>query len=361
MEAKRRSRQELRQFWQLYNQDAIEPAATAFYVGSVLYALFAVLDQLTVETGRSTLMWIRLTVSVILGATPRLLKWHPAPGLHIQAVQAGVFALASAGILGMIAVVDLQAASRYYCGLILALMWGYGFLRLRTRYVSLIGSIICVAYAVISLSGSGLEHKVWINNNFFLGAAFIMGTIIHFRTERRNIHNFRNNQASAYGAPVLLNKKADFLRRVEAAVDANRMFGFSFGLVIFEFQPHRVSGMEPSVVLDAAARVCAAIRHGDCIFVPPERPWCIEVLLRHAPRSPTQEGETLTDWSERAAIRLHAFAVNGLTNLCKGALLFGTATLHGDSGPQTPTEFFDTAVRGLAATRRSEVVADNVP
>ena len=157
-----------------YYTKSISTTRLALLLGMVLVTIFSLLDILAAPAALPVIWTIRFGVicpvfGLVLFLTSRpLFKRWMQPLLSLAVLTGGL------GIAAMSAVAQPTEAAytTYYAGLILVIMWGYTFIRLRFWYATLTGWIIVAGYQVVAI---GYQHlltapmgmEVFVNNNFF--------------------------------------------------------------------------------------------------------------------------------------------------------------------------------------------------
>ncbi len=143
--------------------------------GMLLYGFFGLLDAWLIPEMKSRLWLIRFLIvwpalfSVILLSYARGFK------KYFQPLVASVMLLAGSGIIYMIAILPPPVSQAYYAGLILVLIWGYTFTRVRVIWASSAGWILVVLYEVVATQITETPVSVLLSNNFFFISANLVG------------------------------------------------------------------------------------------------------------------------------------------------------------------------------------------
>ncbi len=142
----------------------------ALLVGAAFYAVFAVLDLLVVSQNTSMLWGIRF--GVVLPATLLLYLFSRRAGFErwMQPALAAWIVLSGWGIVAMVAVIPPAVSHVYYVGLILVLIIGYTYTRLRFGWASGAGWLIVIAYQTVAVAIDTPLQTLLINDFFFIGA-----------------------------------------------------------------------------------------------------------------------------------------------------------------------------------------------
>ncbi len=178
-------------FRQDYYEKTISTSRLAIVMGLLLIAAFGFLDKTTAPESYSSIWMIRyrivvptLVLILFLTFLPRLKHW-------MQFIIAFAVLTSTLGITVMGAVTNPNEAafSTYYVGVLLALMAGYTFTRLRFWYATSVGIITLVVYEFIALGYQGIiavsmGREIFYNNNFFLVSANLIGMFACYFMER---------------------------------------------------------------------------------------------------------------------------------------------------------------------------------
>ena len=174
-----------------YRDKTISTSRLAVFLGLLLIMAFGLLDKITAPESYSLIWIIRFgivapTLALLLTLTfvPRWMPWT-------QWVITGAVLVSTIGITVMGAVTrpNEAAFSTYYVGVLLALMAGYTFARLRFWYAALVGLVTLVIYEVMALGYQGVMNvpmgrEIFLNNNFFLISANLIGMFACYFMER---------------------------------------------------------------------------------------------------------------------------------------------------------------------------------
>lgn len=153
------------------------------FIGLFIYSVFAILDFLLVPEMMYTLWFIRFGIVCPVIAIFLLTSFFPffKKISHIYLV-AGLI-LSGTGISVMVALAPPPASYSYYAGVILVLMMGYNFSRLRFVWASLAGWINVIVYEFIAIFVVQAPVPILINNNFFFISANIIGMLSCYTME----------------------------------------------------------------------------------------------------------------------------------------------------------------------------------
>lgn len=192
-------------FIEEYDKLAPDRVLRAFFTGWILYISFGFLDIFMAPDSLYLFLFIRFLIITpaiwILYIISKLeiIRKNIQKFLFISSVSAG------GGILAMIFLSNSSEPSFYfyYAGLFLIILWTYALCPIRFIYAAAANWTIIIIYNIIAIftqeliynSLNTLPFKIFLNNNFFLISATIIGM-----TAGKTIENYR---------------KRDFIQRQE--------------------------------------------------------------------------------------------------------------------------------------------------
>ena len=207
--------------------------------GSGLFVSFGVLDRVV----GGNMVWSMLAIRYAL-VCPILLAVF-ASTFTVNFYRVGQLALSIAmassglGIVAMTAIMEPEAASRYYAGLIMCVIYCGSLIRLKFIYSMMISVFLCLSYQVSAVILNPIPITQYISNNFFLVMATQVGLFSGYIQEiyirksyvQKKIIEAKNkvmNQllAEAYSAN---RSKSEFLANMshELRTPLNAIIGFS--------------------------------------------------------------------------------------------------------------------------------------
>jgi len=147
-----------------------------------LYIIFSWLDRLVTPEVVAELMSIRIASCLLfIGA---IYLTYTRWGLrNFQFMMSMVVVVGGMGIIGMILVSEATGGYYYYAGLILAVMYAHGLLRIRFLYASLTTWFIIWTYITATIWLDVTPFRIYINNIFFLVSANVMGMFASYWLE----------------------------------------------------------------------------------------------------------------------------------------------------------------------------------
>jgi PAS domain S-box-containing protein len=113
---------------------------------------------------------------------------------YMQLSGVAVVSVAGLGIIAMILIAPSPGKESYYAGLILVLIFGYTFLKLRFIWASLSGAVLVIAYEIAASWLSSAPIWALVNNNFFFLSANIIGMFACYSIELYSRQNFMRSR-----------------------------------------------------------------------------------------------------------------------------------------------------------------------
>ncbi|BCS96823.1 hypothetical protein DSLASN_24550 [Desulfoluna limicola] len=159
-------------------------------LAAIFYILFGFLDVLQVPEFLSTFLMIRFgfflpVVTLVLCLSFTRFFVRIMQPLFVSVLMAG-----GGGIIMMLCLAPSPAGYTYFAGLILVLMFGYSFGRVKFLWASLTGWFLVGLYTVAALYFSETPLSIVINNNFFFIATNLVGMASCYMFEYYNRKNF---------------------------------------------------------------------------------------------------------------------------------------------------------------------------
>ncbi len=194
------------EFLEQYVQNSLPAMRAAIVIGIGIYAVFGLLDPLIVPDVKAQVWFIRYAIAcpiLLLGLSstfvPRL---HP----FMQSLLALLLVFAGFGIIAMVAISSPPGSFLYYAGLILCVMFGYAFLRLRFVHAVAAGLILFIGYEVTAIWIAPISAPILINNTFFLVAANVIGMSASYSMESYIRRDFLQSRVIERHARALRDK-----------------------------------------------------------------------------------------------------------------------------------------------------------
>lgn len=216
-----------KQFHDDYYHKSVNITRVALVLGLLLVALFGILDEWVVPISLYQVWFLRYAIICPLIILTFLLTWSPLFGRIMQPLLSFTVLVAGLGIAAMSAIAQPTELgfSGYYVGLILVIMWAYTFIRLRFWYALASSLIIVIGYEVAAIAFQGLLASpmgwlTFVNNNFFLVTANVVGGAAAYYLELYIRRDFAQRQAieleQTKSANLLQNEVEAALRESEA-------------------------------------------------------------------------------------------------------------------------------------------------
>ncbi|HEY6843187.1 MAG TPA: serine/threonine-protein kinase, partial [Thermoanaerobaculia bacterium] len=162
----------------------------ALALAFVLYGLFGVLDAIAAPAQKTELWIIRYAIVCPLIVAIEALAYTRHFRRYSQFALAFMVLAAGFGIVAMTVIAPAPVNYLYHAGLILVLMFGCTFVRMRFVYAAIISIVIVVAYLATTIVVGRTPVWVIINNAYFLVTAFIIGGFACYSIELYERRNF---------------------------------------------------------------------------------------------------------------------------------------------------------------------------
>ncbi|MDI6699212.1 MAG: GGDEF domain-containing protein [Candidatus Saccharicenans sp.] len=180
-----------KKFLESYHQRLIIRFRWALLLGIFLYSAFAILDSVSVGPLWPKIWFIRFAVVNPILIAGFLLSFKRSFFVRrYQEIVSLVVLAAGGGILAMLALIPAPALYLYVQGLMLVVIYNFTFLGLRFVRASINGLLLVAAFETVSLWINPLPRAVFINNNFFLISANVIGMAVAYYLEKLNRDNF---------------------------------------------------------------------------------------------------------------------------------------------------------------------------
>src|SRR6185295_2983959 len=148
---------------------------TYLVAAAVLYLLFGILDWVVGGGMVAKLWFIRyaLVCPILLGAAA--MTYAPGFDRFAQGALSVAMIAPGIGVIIMTAIMPSPFNSFYYAGLIMVVIYGSSLVRLRFMNSVVISLVLVGMYEVISTQINPIPVKDYLNNNFFLVMATVVG------------------------------------------------------------------------------------------------------------------------------------------------------------------------------------------
>ena len=177
-------------FRENYFQNSLRQIRIALLSGICMYSLFGFLDAWLVPEAKHMLWFIRFVffdpyiLFIVLFSFSHHFKKYMQLSLSIGMLIGGL------GITAMVLIAPYPASYSYYAGLVLVLIYGYTFVKLRFIWASLTGWLLVIAYEIAAVWLKPTPIPILINNNFFFLSANILGMFACYSIEYHTRKSF---------------------------------------------------------------------------------------------------------------------------------------------------------------------------
>lgn len=166
-----------------FHRKALSHTRLILLSGIIFYGIFGFLDAKLAPDFKWTLWGIRYFVVIPTITAVILFSFSANFTRYMQACLATAITIAGLGIVIMILIAPPPVNYSYYAGLILVLIFGYVFLRIRFVWAVAAGWIIIAFYEMASIWLSSTPTEVLLNNNFFILSANVIGMFACYSSE----------------------------------------------------------------------------------------------------------------------------------------------------------------------------------
>lgn len=166
-----------------YFNKSLKHVRIALLLSIFFYGIFGILDALLVPEAKERLWVIRYSIFIPYAFTIFLFSFSSRFKKYMQIILTSVVVLAGMGIIMMILIAPYPGNYSYYAGLILVLIYGYTFFKLRFIWATLAGWILVVGYEIAAIWLSETPVPILINNNFFFLTGNIFGMFACYSIE----------------------------------------------------------------------------------------------------------------------------------------------------------------------------------
>lgn len=173
-----------------YLADVLPMQRVALLSGALLYALFAILDELVVP-GQLKILWlIRFAIVSPLLIACFCLSFSAAFRRYSQVLMPLVIAVAGLGVIAMAVEVPAPANYLYYAGLFLVIFYLYTFSGVLFTHAVVAGLFIVFAYEIVAIWVIRTPFYILTSNNFFFISASCLGMLVCYSLEKGTRRNF---------------------------------------------------------------------------------------------------------------------------------------------------------------------------
>ena len=232
-----------------FNEASRLHVRVALFLAIILIAVFSVLDYLILPSLKYIAWFIRFAVLCPAIGLGLALTYHAKAPKLFPWIQIVLCNIVGAGFMGMIVTSPAPANYLYYSGLILVLMYGYGFVRLRFIWASLSGWFLVIVYEIVAWGFTGTDGGILLSNTFFLVTANCIGMAGCYTIERNQRKGFflerqlRTERQNVVAANTMLEQRVN--DRTAELASANRALELQIGeRKLLEEQTRQAQKME---------------------------------------------------------------------------------------------------------------------
>jgi two-component system cell cycle sensor histidine kinase/response regulator CckA len=158
-----------------YYKNSLSLVRLSLFAGILMYGFFGVLDAQLVPDIKEKLWMIRFGIVCPFLVAVILFSYSSHFKKYFQLAVSVAMVIAGLAIIAMISIIPPPVNDSYYAGLILVLIWGYTFTRLRFIWVTIAGWIIVASYEITAIWIVRTPVPIFIGNNFFFISANLVG------------------------------------------------------------------------------------------------------------------------------------------------------------------------------------------
>ena len=158
-----------------YAQTSLTHVRITLILGAFLYGGFGILDSLLFPFHKHIPWLIRYVLICPALFAMALISYQKFFLILMQPLLACLFFFTGAGIVGMILVAPSPFNDTYYAGVILTMIFGYTFIRIRFIWAGVAGSALLLLYEVCAFGWTDISMPMLINNSFFIVSANFAG------------------------------------------------------------------------------------------------------------------------------------------------------------------------------------------
>ena len=173
-----------------YTDKSLIPVRLALITEIFIFAIFGVLDAVLMPESKTSIWIIRYGVICPCLLALLLFSFSSIFRRMMQPLLSGINTLVGLGVIGTIISAPPPTGYSYYAGLILVIMFGYTFLRIRFIWASIFGWILAICYELAAIWLANTPFPILLNNSFFFISANIIGMIACYSIEYHSRRDF---------------------------------------------------------------------------------------------------------------------------------------------------------------------------
>jgi len=166
-----------------YCRKYLHQVRCAILLALFFYSFFGILDAYLLQEGKGRVWLIRYGIICPALLAAFALTYLRLFQARMQPILAFFTTLAGLGIIAMIIAAPPPVSFSYYAGLILVIIFGYTFVRLRFIWATAVGWTIVAFYQVAAIWVIPTPFTILLNNNFFFIGANLVGMVACYSIE----------------------------------------------------------------------------------------------------------------------------------------------------------------------------------
>lgn len=179
-----------KEFLQEYFKSSIKHVRMAMVLAICFYALFGILDAFIIPEVKHKIWIIRFAIFVPFVILMLFFSFSKYFQKYWQFCIVSIILLAGFGIIRMVIIAPYPGNYLYYTGLILVLIYGYAFFKLRFVWATAAGWIIVIAYELAVGWFTDTPIYYFLNNNFFFLSGNLIGMFACYSIELYSRNDF---------------------------------------------------------------------------------------------------------------------------------------------------------------------------
>lgn len=176
-----------------YYYKSLNQLRIAIALGTVLYALFGILDLVVFPETQSQTLFVRLVIVCPFCILALLFSYSRHFKPYMQVTVFLVMLVSGTGIIALMVIVRSPINYFHFAGLLLILMFSFTFSKLRFFYTTLVAWLLVGIYEVAALWIMQMPLQVFLNDNFFYISANLIGMFSCYHRELYMRKDFLQN------------------------------------------------------------------------------------------------------------------------------------------------------------------------
>lgn len=172
------------EFLEAYTKSSLRHIRMSLAMAMLMYGIFGILDGWLMPEVKIKLWVIRYGIFIPFTLCIFIASFSGYFEKIMQIAIAAVILVAGEGIVAMILLASPTADHSYYAGLILVIMFGHTFIKLRFIWASAASLIIVLSYEIVAIWMITTPPAVLYSNNFFFISANVIGMFASYSVEK---------------------------------------------------------------------------------------------------------------------------------------------------------------------------------